>query len=323
MPSSALLDILDCPACRSNQGLVPQDDSACQYLACPTCETWYPIKNEVIVLMPPHRVSGIERRPVGPAKPLRLRQTELVELDAKALFYGFFATMNELCERFDMQSAPLVVDLGCSTGSFSSVMREHQTYIGFDISFDSLAFARRTTGKFYVQADAECLPIKSGSVPFFVSREVLEHLNDVRLGIREIARVAHEGIFQIPTLDFPLLYDPVNYVLARFGGRAKFGIYGYDHHELFDRAGWRALLTEGGFRIKEEFPMGTGLLLNSSCIPLHAVFSWRTFDTLPRNGIKSTLARRLFSAFTATHKIDRMLYPFGFAQAYRVTSRAT
>jgi uncharacterized protein YbaR (Trm112 family) len=320
-PADQLLDILDCPGCRTNAGLVPQEDSGSPFLACRNCETWYPIKDEVIILLPPDRIAGITRRPLGPTTEFRVEQRRLMEVDTKAIFYGFYATMSELCEEFDMRRASLIVDLGCSTGSFASVIQPHQTYVGLDISFDSLAFARRATGQFYVQADAERLPIKSGSVPFFVSREVLEHLDDARLGIREIARVGRQGIFQMPTLDFPFLYDPVNYVLTRMGRRAKFGIYGYDHHELFDRDGWRTLLVEGGFRIEAECPMGTGLMLNSSCIPLHAAFSWRTFDNLPRNGVKRGLARRLFPIFKAMHKIDRVLYPFGFSHAYRVAAR--
>jgi SAM-dependent methyltransferase len=276
----------------------------------------------VVVLLPPDRNPGVVRRAVGAATPFRLQELPERNLDMKAVVYAFCATMNELCERFDVRSPPMVVDLGCSTGSFSALLGSDQMYVGFDISFASLAFARRSTGRFYVQADAEVLPIKTGSVPFFVSREVLEHLNDVRAAIRELARIGHRGVIQTPTLDFPFLYDPINYVLTRFGSRAKFGIYGYDHHELFDRDGWRELLTSGGLRVERECPIGTGLALNGSCIALHSLFSWREFDSLPRNGVATALARRLFPLYAGMHRLDRVLYPFGFTQAYGVVSDA-
>jgi uncharacterized protein YbaR (Trm112 family) len=320
-PSEALLDILDCPACRANAGLVPQADDSGSYLACRRCETWYPIQKEVIVLLPPDRNPGAQRRALAAAAPFRLQQLSASRLDMKAIVYAYYAAMSELCQHYDIGSAPMVVDLGCSTGSFSAVLRPEQVYVGFDLSFESLAFARQATGRFYVQADAQCLPIKTQSVPFFVSREVLEHLADPRAGARELARVGRAGVVQTPTLDFPFLYDPLNYVLIRGGARAKFGIYGYDHHELFDVAGWRELLVSAGLRVERESPIGTGVALNASCIAFHSVFSWREFDALPRRGVATSLARRLFPLYEALHRVDRALYPFGFSRAYGVVSQ--
>jgi hypothetical protein len=148
----------------------------------------------------------------------------------------------------------------------------------------------------------------------------LEHLTDVHAGVRELARVGRSGVIQMPTLDFPFLYDPVNYLLIRAGSRARFGIYGYDHHQLFNRAGWRKVLVDGGFRVERESAIGTGLALNGLCIALHGVFSWREFDSLPRRGVSSTRARRLFPMYEYLHRFDRLLYPFGFSQAYEVAS---
>jgi SAM-dependent methyltransferase len=240
----------------------------------------------------------------------------------KVALYPHYATMIELSSRFDLASAPVVVDVGCSTGAFSTMLAPTQVYVGLDLSFRSLKFARRTTGRFFVQADAERLPLKTQSVPFLVSREVLEHLGDVRAGVRELARVCRSGVIQTPTLDFPFLYDPINYVLIRRGLRAKFGIYGYDHHQLFDRDGWRRLLVEGGFRVDQEAPIGTGLAVNGSCIAFHSLFSWREFDSLPRHGVSSQLTRYLFPLYERIHRFDRALYPFGFAHAYGVVSES-
>jgi uncharacterized protein YbaR (Trm112 family) len=165
-PFDALLDILDCPSCRVNAGLVPQRFEGDDFLACRQCETWYPIKDEVIVLMPPGRTPGSRRARVEAATALSLEQLPARALDMKAVVYAFYATMSELCGRFDIGAEPLVADFGCSTGSFSAMLGAGQVYVGFDLSFRSLAFARRATGRFYVQADAECLPVKSRSVPF-------------------------------------------------------------------------------------------------------------------------------------------------------------
>lgn len=318
-PIDGVLGILDCPTCRREQGLVVQEHAGAQYLACPLCEFWYPVQDEVFVLLPSDRVEGGLRRPVGPAVTCRLRVTEPRSLDMKSVVYSYFARMHELTERFSLHEQQLLVDVGCSTGTLSCALAPDQTYFGLDISIRSLAFARRATGQFFAQADAERLPLKSGSVPFFVSREVLEHLSDPAAGVRELRRVGKRGVVETPNLDFPFLYDPLNYVLTRLGRRARFGIYGYDHHELKDVAGWRTMLEEASFRVEREAPIGTGLALNGSDIFWHAVSSWREFDSLPRNGVSPRLAGKFFKLYERAHAIDRHLYPYGCSQAYAVS----
>jgi uncharacterized protein YbaR (Trm112 family) len=312
-------DILDCPDCRQEAGLrFQRDDSGKPFLACPLCEFWYPIRDGVMVLLPPERVAEGFRRKLGASVEPDLNSTSSNTLDLKVLTYSYFVRMHELCEQFNVQSQPLVVDVGCSTGSFSSALGPDQTYFGLDISFRSLAFARRSTGRLYAQADAERLPLKSRSVPFFVSRETLEHLGNPTAGAAELRRVAERGVVELPTLDFPFLYDPVNYVLRPFGKRAKFGIYGYDHHQLHDVAGWREMLVGAGFNVGREAAIGTGLAVNSGDVFWHAIFSWREFDSLPRNGVPAKLVSPLFKLYSAAHRVDKSLYPRAASHGYEV-----
>jgi uncharacterized protein YbaR (Trm112 family) len=318
-PIDGVLQILDCPTCRREQGLVVQEHAGAQYLACPVCEFWYPIRDDVLVLLPSERVEGGLRRPLAAPVPCRMEVAEPRSLDMKSVVYSYFARMHELSERFSLHEQPLLVDVGCSTGSLSCALASGQTYFGLDISIRSLVFARRATGQFFAQADAERLPLKTRSVAFFVSREVLEHLNDPAAGARELRRIGRRGVIETPNLDFPFLYDPLNYVLTRVGKRAKFGIYGYDHHELLDVAGWRTLLEAASFRIEREAPIGTGLAVNGSDIFWHALSSWREFDSLPRNGVSPWLASKFFRVYERAHAIDRHLYPYGCSQAYGVT----
>src|SRR5450432_1594361 len=162
-----LLSILDCPACRAQKGLVPQEFAERSYLACELCSFWYPIVDEVIVLLTPERNPRGLRRPVQAAVPLRLERRPARFVDLKALIYSFYGRMHEFGSEFRLDDESLVVDVGCSTGSLAALLRPDQTYVGFDLFFKSLRFARRASGQFFVQADAERLPIKSHSVPFF------------------------------------------------------------------------------------------------------------------------------------------------------------
>ena len=271
------------------------------------------------MLLPPERIETGFRRPLGPRVTPTLLTGSKRTLDMKAMVYSYYVRMSELRDQFGVAGQPLVVDVGASTGSFCAALTDEQSYFGLDISLRSLAFARRATGQLFAQADAQRLPIKQGSVPFFVSREVLEHLDDPFAGARELRRIGQRGVVETPNLDFPFLYDPLNYVLIRRGKRAKFGIYGYDHHELFDVAGWRALLQRAGFQVGREAPIGTGLALNGSDVFWHALLSWREFDSLPRNGIPARLAQPFFKLYAAAHRLDKPLYPHACSQAYEVT----
>lgn len=61
---------------------------------------------------------------------------------------------------------PLAVDVACGTGhSTAALTALADQVIGFDISWNMLASADRNIGPHYVQARAESIPIKSGSVP--------------------------------------------------------------------------------------------------------------------------------------------------------------
>ena len=318
--SEVLLSLLDCPDCLQGRGLVPQLHEDQTYLACGICHFFHPVRDEVAVLLPAARRSGGLRRDLDKTSDLGLERRPARFVDPKALVYSYAARVEELGRVCGLDDRAVVVDVGCSTATLSSWLRPEQLYIGFDISFDSLVFARRGSGQLFVQADAERLPIKTGALPFFVSREVLEHLDNPLAGARELARVGQSGVVVVPTLDFPFLYDPLNWALARLGRRAKFGIYGYGHKELADIAGWRALLEQAGFEVRRERPIGTGLCLNASDVAWHLLYSWRDFDALPRRAAPIALARSLRPLNRAAHGVDSKLLRGAVSHAFAVTA---
>jgi hypothetical protein len=170
--------------------------------------------------------------------------------------------------------------------------------------------------------DAQALPLRSQAVSFFVSRELLEHLPDPLAGASELARIGRAGVIVVPTLDFPFRYDPINYFLAPRNRRLKFGIYGYDHRELFRIAHWRELIERAGLAIRREAPVGTGLLLALSDLACHAAYSWRTFDDLPRHQVSAALAAPLFALYGKMHDLDAQISSRdGASQAFVVEPR--
>jgi SAM-dependent methyltransferase len=317
----SLLDFLDCPACRAERGLVPQAREGRDYLACPLCTFWYPIKDGVIVLLSPERNPDGVRAPLGEPTPFGVARGPARYVDLKALVYGYYIPLHELGVAYRLQDEPLVVDVGCSTGTLGAWLRPEQTYVGFDLSFESLRFAREGTGQFFVQADAERLPIKTRSLPFFVSREVLEHVTDQEAAVRELCRVSKRGVIAVPTLQFPFLYDPLNWILIRRGRRARFGIFGYGHQQVRDIAGWRQLIEDGGFQVVSDRKIGAGLWLNFSDSFLHALYSWREFDGLPRRRASIQVARALFPLNQALHKLDAPFLRETLSHAFEVLPR--
>jgi uncharacterized protein YbaR (Trm112 family)/ubiquinone/menaquinone biosynthesis C-methylase UbiE len=314
-----LLRLLDCPACRKDLGLVPQATGGQDYLACPACEFWYPVRQEIPVLLPPERVEGGLRRALGPAAPFDLPIRAPRAVDLKAITYSYYMRWRELIEFSGLESEPAVVDVGCSTGSLGAFLRPESIYVGLDLSFASVAFGRQNTGRWFCQADAQCLPLRRRCVSFVLSRELLEHVPDPRLAARELARAAPRGVIAVPTLEFPFFYDPINYLLLRTSGKhVRFGAFGYDHNELFDIATWRGMLEQAGFEVQRQAPIGQGACLNAFDVVYHSIWSWREFENLPRNGLPLPVARALFPLFRAFHRVDRKFLRKGTSEAFFV-----
>jgi SAM-dependent methyltransferase len=311
--------LLDCPACQAAGGLVPQREGARDYLACPLCRFWYPIRDEVPVLLPPARNPEGLTRPLGPAAPWPVPHRQGAFVDRKLLAYSYAVRLDEFGAAFAVHDERLVVDVGCSTGSLAAWLRPQQAYLGIDLSWESLRFARRGSGRLYVQADAARLPLRTGAVPFFAARDLLEHLDDAAAGVRELHRIGGRGVVVVPTLGFPFLYDPLNWLLVRWGRRAPFGVYGYGHRRVHDPAGWRALLQEAALEIQREEPIGTGVALNASDLVWHAAYSWREFDRLPRRGLPWGLAPGLFRLGRALHRLQRPFSRAASSRAFQVS----
>lgn len=88
-----------------------------------------------------------------------------------------------------------VLDVGCGTGA----ALEHLGALGFtatigtDLSPVALAHARASVGATLCESRAEHLPFAAGSVACLVSMDVIEHLDDDLVALREYVRVVRPG----------------------------------------------------------------------------------------------------------------------------------
>lgn len=97
----------------------------------------------------------------------------------------------------------MVLDIGCGSGAMlCRILKDHPSWQanGLDISPAAVGYSRRLANHCgiesraqYQVADAARLPFESQSVDFVVASEVLEHVPELELALREIARVLAPG----------------------------------------------------------------------------------------------------------------------------------
>jgi SAM-dependent methyltransferase len=119
--------------------------------------------------------------------------------DAKLSGWG---SDDELFRGVPIGPNDVVVDIGCGKGGYLGFCADRAArVIGVDLDADSLAAARERLSESAAQvefhiAPAEQLPIADGAATRVVCTEVLEHVADPAVVLRELARVAAPGGLQ-------------------------------------------------------------------------------------------------------------------------------
>ncbi len=153
-----------------------------------------------------------------------------------------------------------ILEIGCGGGLVCEELAGRRVVmIGVDPSEGALAAARAHTEKsgqghmiHYKQAPAEALPFADGSFSVIVCLDVLEHVQDLKATIAEIARVlAPGGVFVFDTINRTLI---ARAVLIWYGehvpnGSLVRGIHNYD--DFIKPGELRALLTASGLEFCE------------------------------------------------------------------------
>lgn len=88
-----------------------------------------------------------------------------------------------------------VLDIGSGTGSNLRLLRElgFQKYVGLDSRENALRYCSRKGFSRVLKGDACALPFLDGTFDFILATDVIEHIDDDELAIREIARVLRPG----------------------------------------------------------------------------------------------------------------------------------
>jgi SAM-dependent methyltransferase len=99
-----------------------------------------------------------------------------------------------IVERYAPLAGARALDLGCGVGEYVRAFASRGARaLGCDIALPRLAEARRRGAPGLVCAAGEALPFATGALDVVVLNEVLEHVQDDRATMREVARVLSPG----------------------------------------------------------------------------------------------------------------------------------
>lgn len=162
----------------------------------------------------------------------------------------------------NLQDGDEILEIGCGNGYYLSLLNRLGTHFkltGLDNDKHSLADAVRFVGNKKVKliyGFAEKLPFINKSFDKIVMSEVIEHVRDEKLALKEAFRVLRNGgILTLTTcnIDYPFLWDPINWILQHiFGTHIKSGFWAgiwNQHERLYKKNRIEKLIEEAGFKI--------------------------------------------------------------------------
>jgi len=140
----------------------------------------------------------------------------------------------------EVAQAKRMLNAGCGDGIYDFHLKNRVSeIISIDINKGDIRIARALNPEktiLYCVADIANMPFASGLFDCVICTDVIEHLRDDMGPIHEICRCLERGgklIITAPSKNFPLFYDPVNYVLNKFGKKVRIGIWGWGHERLY------------------------------------------------------------------------------------------
>jgi SAM-dependent methyltransferase len=115
-----------------------------------------------------------------------------------------------------------VLDIGCGTGFNIEQVRAWYggQVVGLDLSADALTFCRSRNLPDLIGGDSTCSPFRSASFDVIMALDLIEHLDDDRAALRELARLLRPGgvlIIFAPAFNFLWgLQDDVSHHRRRY-----------------------------------------------------------------------------------------------------------
>lgn len=156
-----------------------------------------------------------------------------------------------------------VVDVGCGAGAYGpGLMAAGHQWLGLETNPHCCGILDRRQLPFRrVDLESRALPCADGEWDSAICIEVLEHVKEPEIFLREIARVVRgRALFSVPNMELlPYLYD---------WRVVPWHLLEGDHQNFFTRGSLRSLLVQH-FRSVEIFSYGEHPLRTREGVPLH------------------------------------------------------
>jgi 2-polyprenyl-3-methyl-5-hydroxy-6-metoxy-1,4-benzoquinol methylase len=152
-----------------------------------------------------------------------------------------------------------MINVGCGEGDIDRQLRERSDHlVSCDLNGGDVEHARVLNAGgavAYAIADAQRLPFADASFDVVCCLEVIEHVADPQVCLRELARIVRaEGhvVLSCPSAAFPLTYDPINWILSRLGTHISVGAFGYGHSWLVQETALVEWASVAGLRVVDR-----------------------------------------------------------------------
>ena len=170
-----------------------------------------------------------------------MQYRELAEMHAVEVDHWWFAGKRTLFKRLlrNRLAKPdlKILDVGSGTGAVPQDFSSYGWVCATDRSVDAMRFAREKGVRNTASCDATALPIAGGSMDIVLAFDIIEHVEDDRGMLDELARVLKPGgaaAIHVPA--WPSMWSRHDEVL--------------EHKRRYTRRGLRKLLEESSFEIE-------------------------------------------------------------------------
>lgn len=145
------------------------------------------------------------------------------------------AIFGTLLRQLPLAPDALLLDLGCGTGANLNLLSRYGRVNGLDRGAAAARYARNRTQVPVLRGDVRSLPVRSSTVDLVTAFDLIEHIDDDRACVGEMARVLRPGGHVLVTVPaFPWMWgrqDVISHHKRRYRAR--------DFAQLFVMAGLR------------------------------------------------------------------------------------
>lgn len=157
----------------------------------------------------------------------------------------------KIIEELNPRSGEKIIDLGCGTGYYLFLLSSLPVGLhlsGLDNDEKAMGEVKqllRDKNINFIVGDLHKMPFEDESFDKAVMSEVLEHVADDTLVLKEVFRILKQNgvlVISVPSIKYPFLWDPINWILQHF----------FDNHI---RSGFFSGIWSGHLRLYEKLDL--------------------------------------------------------------------